>query len=87
MTKENIVTLHNAYSILSLSNNPTLVSDDKEHVIVQLSKLVKAVADTKQKRLQQQANANKSRAHSDASERARNYFWKKASLEQKINKQ
>ena len=52
VTKNNIVTLHNAYSILSLSNKPTLESDDKEHVIVQLSKLAKAVTNTKQKFLQ-----------------------------------
>jgi hypothetical protein len=54
MTKTNIVTLHNAYAILSLSTNPTVKSDDKEHVIVQLSKLAEAVKSTKQKRLQQQ---------------------------------
>ena len=53
VTKNNIVTLHNAFSILSLSNDPTFKSDNKEHVIVQLSKLAKAVASNKQKRLQQ----------------------------------
>ena len=54
VTKNNIITLHNAYSILSLSKDPTLESVDKEHIIAQLSKLAKAVTNTKQKSLQQQ---------------------------------
>ena len=53
MTKNSIVTLHNAFSILSLSNDPTIESDNKEHVIVQLSKLAEAVMSNKLKRLQQ----------------------------------
>ena len=54
MTKNNIVTLHNAFSILSLSNDPTFESDSKQHNIVQLSKLAKAAANNRQKRLWQQ---------------------------------
>jgi len=53
VTKNNIITLHNTFSILSLSNNPTFESDNKEHVIVQLSKLADAIASNKQKSLQQ----------------------------------
>ena len=52
VTKNIIITLHNAYSILSISNNPTLESDNKKNIIVQLSKLAKAVTNTKQKCLQ-----------------------------------
>jgi len=54
VTKENITALHNAYAILSVSNDPTIESNDKEHIIVHLTKLAKAVESTKQKRLQQQ---------------------------------
>ena len=53
VTKNNIVTLHNAFSYFSLSNDPTFESDNKEHAIVQLSKLAKAVAINKQKLIQQ----------------------------------
>ena len=53
MTKNNIVTLHNAFSILSISNNPTFESDNTQKIIVQLSKLAEAVANSKQKRLHQ----------------------------------
>jgi hypothetical protein len=54
VTKNNIVILHNDFSTLSLSNDPTFKSDKKEHVIVQLSKRAEAIASNKQKRLQQQ---------------------------------
>ena len=53
VTKENITALHNAYAILSVSNDPTIESNDKEHIIVHLTKLAKAVESTKQKRQQQ----------------------------------
>jgi hypothetical protein len=53
VTKENITALHNVYSILSVSNDPTIESNDKEHIIVHLTQLAKAVKSTKQKRLQQ----------------------------------
>ena len=51
--KENITALHNDYAILSVSNDPTIESNEKEHIIVHLTKLAKAVKCTKQKRLQQ----------------------------------
>jgi hypothetical protein len=75
VTKENIVTLHNAYSILSLLNNPTIESDNKKHVIVHLSKLARAVASTKQKRLQQRDRLKHIKSHSNNYERTKNYFW------------
>ena len=53
VTKENITALHNAYAILSVSNDPTIESNDKEHIIVHLTQLEKDVNSTKQKRLQQ----------------------------------
>ena len=31
VTKVNITALHNAYAILSVSNDPTIESNDKEH--------------------------------------------------------
>jgi hypothetical protein len=45
--------LHNAFAILAVSNNPTIESNDEEHIIVHLTQLAKAVESTKQKRLQQ----------------------------------
>jgi hypothetical protein len=50
----NAITLHNAFTILSLSNDPTINSNDKQHVNVQVNKLAEAVADHKQERQQQQ---------------------------------
>ena len=54
MTTNNIVTLHNAFTILSLSSDPTNESDNKQHVIVQISKLAQAIVDNKQERQRQQ---------------------------------
>jgi hypothetical protein len=47
-TTTNAITLHNAFTILSLSNDPTINPNDKQHVKVQVTKLVEAVADHKQ---------------------------------------
>jgi hypothetical protein len=49
----NAITLHNAFTILSLSNDPTINPNDKQHVNVQVTKLAKTVAGYKQERLQQ----------------------------------
>jgi hypothetical protein len=44
--------LHNAFTILSLSNNLTINPNDKQHVNKQVTKLAEAVADHKQERQQ-----------------------------------
>jgi hypothetical protein len=50
----NAITLHNAFTILSLSNNPTINPNDKQHAKVQVTKLAEAVAGHKQECQQQQ---------------------------------
>jgi hypothetical protein len=46
----NTITLHNAFTILSLSNDPTINPNGKQHVKVQVTKLAEAVANHKQER-------------------------------------
>jgi hypothetical protein len=46
----NAITLHNAFTIMSLSNDPTINPNDKQNVKVQVAKLAEAVANHKQER-------------------------------------
>jgi hypothetical protein len=50
MNTTNAITLHNAVAILSLSNDPTINPNDKQHINVQVTKLAKAITDHKQER-------------------------------------
>ena len=72
-SKNKIFTLHNAFSNLSLSHNPTCKSDNK-HVIVQLSKLAKLLQATNKNFYNNKTDVSMSRTHSNVSVRARNYF-------------
>ncbi len=54
MNTTNAITLHNAFTILSLSNDPTINPNDKQHVNLQVTKLAEAVANHKQERQRQQ---------------------------------
>jgi hypothetical protein len=44
----NAITLHNSFTILSLSKDPTINPNDKQHINIQVTKLAEAVADHKQ---------------------------------------
>jgi hypothetical protein len=48
----NAITLHNAFTILSLLKDPTINPNDKQHVNAQVTKLAKAVTDHKHERQQ-----------------------------------
>jgi hypothetical protein len=50
----NAITLHNIFTILSLSNDPTINPNDTQHINVQLTKLAEAIANHKQECQQQQ---------------------------------
>jgi hypothetical protein len=54
MNTTTAITLRNAFTILSLSNDPTINPNDKQHVKVQVTKLAEAIASLKQERQQQQ---------------------------------
>jgi hypothetical protein len=50
MNTTNAITLHNAFTIFSLSNDPTINPNDKQQVKVQVTKLAEAITNHVQER-------------------------------------